>query len=102
MSRIDIQEVRAFQASLKRSNAAMRTSIQKMNVVAFQYAADTSISGQAIQTSKAYFQENYAAICASLIQILNTSEELLESYLNDFHAQVDSSPTARVDADVGS
>ncbi|KMT59232.1 hypothetical protein X560_1773 [Listeria fleischmannii 1991] len=100
MSRIDIQEVRAFQHALKTANTTMRTRIEKMKAVALQYAGDTSLSGQAVESSKAYFQENYSAICDVLTEILNTSEDLLANYLNAFSAQVDSSPNAKIDAEL--
>ncbi|MBC1418101.1 glycohydrolase toxin TNT-related protein [Listeria fleischmannii] len=100
MSRIDIQEVRAFQHALKTANTTMRTRIEKMKAVALQYAGDTSLSGQAVESSKAYFQENYSAICDVLTEILNTSEDLLANYLNAFSTQVDSSPNAKIDAEL--
>ncbi|MBC1398784.1 T7SS effector LXG polymorphic toxin [Listeria fleischmannii] len=100
MSRIDIQEVRAFQHALKTANTSMRTRIEKMKAVALRYAGDTSLSGQAVESSKAYFQENYSAICDVLTEILNTSEDLLANYLNAFSAQVDSSPNAKIDAEL--
>ncbi len=100
MSRIDIQEVRTFQHALKKANTTMRNRINKVKKAALAYATDTTLSGQAVQASKAYFQENYAIMCESLTEVLDTSEDLLESYLNDFSAQVDPSPTAKVDAEL--
>ncbi|WP_208970483.1 T7SS effector LXG polymorphic toxin [Listeria valentina] len=100
MSRIDIQEVRTFQHALKKANTTMRNRINKVKKVALTYATDSTLSGQAVQASKAYFQENYAIMCESLTEVLDTSEDLLKSYLNDFSAQVDPSPTAKVDAEL--
>ncbi|EUJ33774.1 hypothetical protein MFLO_01030 [Listeria floridensis FSL S10-1187] len=100
MSRIDIQEVRTFQQALKRANASMRTQLERVKTVALTYAGETTLSGQAVKASKAYFRESYPTICDTLIEVLDTSEDLLERYLQDFSAQVDPSPTARVDAEL--
>ncbi|WP_439444157.1 glycohydrolase toxin TNT-related protein [Listeria aquatica] len=100
MSRIDIQEVRTFQHALQRANKTMRTRLHKVKKAASAYATDTSLSGQAVQASKTYFQTNYEILCESLTEVLDTSEDLLARYLNDFSAQVDPSPTAKVDAEL--
>ncbi|WP_088825383.1 EndoU domain-containing protein [Listeria goaensis] len=100
MSRISIAEVRAFQEALQKANATMRARIQAVQASAFRYSADYFLDGQAIQASQYYFRETYQTVGGSLLEILDTSEALLERYLNDFSAQVDDSKTAKVNAEL--
>ncbi len=100
MSRIDIAEVRAFQQALQQANATMRARIQAVQASALRYSGDYFLDGQAIQASQQYFRETYQTVGGSLLDILDTSEALLERYLNDFSAQVDDSRNARVDAEL--
>ncbi|WP_244169956.1 T7SS effector LXG polymorphic toxin, partial [Listeria goaensis] len=100
MSRISIAEVRAFQEALQKANATMRARIQAVQASAFRYSVDYFLDGQAIQASQYYFRETYQTVGGSLLEILDTSEALLERYLNDFSAQVDDSKTAKVNAEL--
>ncbi len=100
MSRIDIAEVRAFQQALQQANTTMRARIQAVQASALRYSGDYFLDGQAIQASQQYFRETYQTVGGSLLDILDTSEALLERYLNDFSAQVDDSRNARVDAEL--
>ncbi|WP_239257410.1 T7SS effector LXG polymorphic toxin, partial [Listeria ilorinensis] len=100
MSRIDIQEIRFFKQQLKSSNEDMRTVIEKVQQHALAYADDTSMSGQAVKASQAYFQATYTTVTESLLEVLDVSEERLERYLNDFSNQVDPSPSCRIDSDL--
>ncbi|WP_088810382.1 T7SS effector LXG polymorphic toxin [Listeria sp. ILCC796] len=100
MSRISIAEVRAFQEALQKANATMRARIQAVQASAFRYSADYFLDGQAIQASQYYFRETYQTVGGSLLEILDTSEALLERYLNDFSTQVDDSKTAKVNAEL--
>lgn len=60
---------------------------------------DDSLSREAISASKGYYVATYLPLCASIKQALQVSEESLRKYITDFHSQVDSSPSAKIDAD---
>ncbi|HHT5817899.1 TPA: T7SS effector LXG polymorphic toxin, partial [Listeria monocytogenes] len=42
----------------------------------------------------------YTSICQSIIEALDESEERLAQYIREFGSQVDSSPSARIDAEI--
>ncbi|WP_141009652.1 T7SS effector LXG polymorphic toxin, partial [Listeria monocytogenes] len=46
-----------------------------------------------------YYQMTYFPLCDAIIEAMNESEERLAQYIADFHAQVDGSADARIDAD---
>lgn len=62
------------------------------------YADDTSLKGKAVEAPQRYFDETYSVICKSIIEALDESEDRLSQYIQDFHAQVDSSANAKIDA----
>ncbi|EFR99481.1 putative secreted protein [Listeria seeligeri FSL N1-067] len=63
------------------------------------YAEDDSLKGKAIDASKKYYQTTYFSLCNALKEAMNESEERLTQYIQDFEAQVDSSPSAKIDAE---
>ncbi|PDB60165.1 hypothetical protein A4P99_01715, partial [Listeria monocytogenes] len=67
---------------------------------AMDYAQDNRLKGEAVSTSKQYFSSTYTSICQSIIEALDESEERLAQYIREFGSQVDSSPSARIDAEI--
>ncbi|EHD1509426.1 hypothetical protein JR583_002945 [Listeria monocytogenes] len=100
MSRIDIAELNDFLYGLRSSNAEAKAMIRKINGAAMDYAQDNSLKGEAVSTSKRYFTSTYTSICQSIIEALDESEERLAQYIREFGSQVDSSPSARIDAEI--
>ncbi|MBC2262371.1 hypothetical protein HCB45_12340 [Listeria sp. FSL L7-0091] len=100
MSRIDIAELNDFLHSLRSSNAEAKAMIRKIKEAAMDYAQDNSLKGEAVSTSKRYFTSTYTSICQSIIEALDESEERLAQYIREFGSQVDSSPSARIDAEI--
>ncbi|EAG3410083.1 transposase [Listeria seeligeri] len=98
MSRIDIGEVTHFLQELKKSNENARKMIKGIQSAVKAYADDTSLKGKAVEASQRYFDETYSVICKSIIEALDESEDRLSQYIQDFHAQVDSSANAKIDA----
>ncbi|MEE9724034.1 T7SS effector LXG polymorphic toxin [Listeria seeligeri] len=99
MSRIDIGEVQNFLAQLKYTNLQSEKAIQAIQTVVTNYAEDDSLKGKAIDASKKYYQTTYFSLCNALKEAMNESEERLTQYIQDFEAQVDSSPSAKIDAE---
>ncbi|WP_228463392.1 T7SS effector LXG polymorphic toxin [Listeria seeligeri] len=99
MSRIDIGEVQNFLARLKYTNLQSEKAIQAIQTVVTNYAEDDSLKGKAIDASKKYYQTTYFSLCNALKEAMNESEERLTQYIQDFEAQVDSSPSAKIDAE---
>ncbi|MBC1723453.1 T7SS effector LXG polymorphic toxin [Listeria seeligeri] len=99
MSRIDIGEVQNFLAQLKYTNLQSEKAIQAIQTVVTNYAEDDSLKGRAIDASKKYYQTTYFSLCNALKEAMNESEERLTQYIQDFEAQVDSSPSAKIDAE---
>ncbi|MBF2480551.1 hypothetical protein IA817_04375 [Listeria seeligeri] len=99
MSRIDIGEVQNFLAQLKYTNLQSEKAIQAIQTVVTNYAEDDSLKGRAIVASKKYYQTTYFSLCNALKEAMNESEERLTQYIQDFEAQVDSSPSAKIDAE---
>ncbi|EAE5837227.1 hypothetical protein E3C13_12295, partial [Listeria monocytogenes] len=100
MSRIDIEELNDFLHGLRSSNAEAKAMIRKIKEAAMDYAQDNSLKGEAVSTSKRYFSSTYKSICQSIIEALDESEERLAQYIREFGSQVDSSPSARIDAEI--
>ncbi|HHR3051230.1 LXG domain-containing protein, partial [Listeria monocytogenes] len=100
MSRIDIAELNDFLHGLRSSNAEAKEMIRKIKEAAIDYAQDNSLKGEAVTTSKRYFKSTYTSICQSIIEALDESEERLAQYIREFGSQVDSSPSARIDAEI--
>ncbi|EBF5850553.1 hypothetical protein FH026_14895 [Listeria monocytogenes] len=100
MSRIDIAELNDFLHGLRSSNAEAKTMMKKIKEAAMDYAQDNSLKGEAVSTSKRYFSSTYTSICQSIIEALDESEERLSQYIREFGSQVDSSPSARIDAEI--
>ncbi|EKZ4541823.1 hypothetical protein QRW58_000311 [Listeria monocytogenes] len=99
MTRIDIAEVNHFSHELKIANQQAKTQITAIHNAITAYLQDDSLSGEAISASKGYYAATYLPLCASIKQALQVSEESLRKYITDFHSQVDSSPSAKIDAD---
>ncbi|EPD3036247.1 T7SS effector LXG polymorphic toxin [Listeria monocytogenes] len=99
MTRIDIAEVNHFLHELKIANQQAKTQITAIHNAITAYLQDDSLSGEAISASKGYYAATYLPLCASIKQALQVSEESLRKYITDFHSQVDSSPSAKIDAD---
>lgn len=99
MTRIDIAEVNHFSHELKIANQQAKTQISAIQNAIIAYLQDDSLSGEAISASKGYYAATYLPLCASIKQALQVSEESLRKYITDFHSQVDSSPSAKIDAD---
>ncbi|HAA4851987.1 TPA_asm: hypothetical protein GEU60_10100 [Listeria monocytogenes] len=100
MSRIDMAELKDFLHGLRSSNAEAKAMIRKIKEAAMDYAQDNSLKGEAVSTSKRYFSSTYKSICQSIIEALDESEERLAQYIREFGSQVDSSPSARIDAEI--
>ncbi|MBC2018881.1 hypothetical protein HCJ60_11160 [Listeria seeligeri] len=99
MTRIDIAEVNHFSHELKIANQQAKTQITAIQNAITTYLQDDSLSGEAISASEGYYAVTYLPLCASIKQALQVSEESLRKYITDFHSQVDSSPSAKIDAD---
>ncbi|EAE5957267.1 hypothetical protein E3Y90_02965 [Listeria monocytogenes] len=99
MTRIDIAEVNHFSHELKIANQQTKTQITAIQNAITAYLHDDSLSGEAIIASKGYYAATYLPLCASIKQALQVSEESLRKYITDFHSQVDSSPSAKIDAE---
>ncbi|HHH5726417.1 TPA: T7SS effector LXG polymorphic toxin [Listeria innocua] len=99
MSRIDIGEIQTFAHQLHTANGAGRKSIKDIKKAVKNYTEDGSLKGKAIDASKNYYQMTYFPLCDAIIEAMNESEERLAQYIADFHAQVDGSADARIDAD---
>ncbi|ELU8150679.1 EndoU domain-containing protein [Listeria monocytogenes] len=99
MSRIDIGEIQTFAHQLHTANETARKSIKDIKIAVENYTEDGSLKGKAIDASKNYYQMTYFPLCDAIIEAMNESEERLAQYIADFHAQVDGSADARIDAD---
>ncbi|MBC1987403.1 hypothetical protein HCJ71_08965 [Listeria sp. FSL L7-0478] len=99
MSRIDIGEIQVFLYQLHTANESGRKTIQSIKTVVTKYVGDNSLKGKAVDVSKNYYQTTYFPLCDAIIEAMDESEERLKQYIQDFHAQVDSSPDAKIDAD---
>ncbi|MBF2536961.1 EndoU domain-containing protein [Listeria marthii] len=99
MSRIDIGEIQTFAHQLHTANETGRKSIKDIKNAVKNYTEDGSLKGKAIEASKNYYQMTYFPLCDAIIEAMNESEERLAQYIADFHAQVDGSADARIDAD---
>lgn len=99
MSRIDIGEIQAFLYQLRVANESGRKTIQFIKTAVTNYVGDNSLKGKAVDASKTYYQMTYFHLCDAIIEAMDESEERLQQYIQDFHAQVDSSPDAKIDAD---
>ncbi|ELD8291747.1 EndoU domain-containing protein [Listeria innocua] len=99
MSRIDIGEIQTFAHQLHTANEAARKSIKDIKTAVKNYTEDGSLKGKAIDASKNYYQMTYFPLCDAIIEAMNESEERLAQYIADFHAQVDGSADAKIDAD---
>ncbi|MFP3129512.1 T7SS effector LXG polymorphic toxin, partial [Listeria monocytogenes] len=84
---------------LHTANEAGRKSIKDIKKAVENYTEDGSLKGKAIDASKNYYQMTYFPLCDAIIEAMNESEERLAQYIADFHAQVDGSADARIDAD---
>ncbi|HBL6594621.1 TPA: hypothetical protein LR817_002797 [Listeria monocytogenes] len=100
MSRIDIAELNDFLYGLRSSNAEAKAMIRQIKEAAMDYSQDDRLKGEAVTTSKRYFSNTYTSICQSIIEALDESEERLAQYIREFGSQVDSSPSARIDAEI--
>ncbi|WP_099225414.1 T7SS effector LXG polymorphic toxin [Listeria costaricensis] len=100
MSRIDIAEVSDFLYNLTQADEETRVWIKGIQTTAQNYAQDTSLDGQAVKSSKAYFNDTYSLLCRSILEAMDESEQLLAQYVHDFHSQVDPSFSARIDAEL--
>lgn len=98
MSRIDIGEIQTFAHQLHTANETGRKSIKDIKKAVKNYTEDGSLKGKAIDASKNYYQMTYFPLCDAIIEAMNESEERLAQYIADFHAQVDGSADARIDA----
>ncbi|MBC2186119.1 transposase [Listeria sp. FSL L7-0253] len=99
MSRIDIGEIQTFAYQLHTANEAGRKSIKDIKNAVKNYTEDGSLKGKAVDASKNYYQMTYFPLCDAIIEAMNESEDRLAQYIADFHAQVDGSADARIDAD---
>ncbi|EAG6745087.1 hypothetical protein J3W67_001164 [Listeria monocytogenes] len=99
VSRIDIGEIQTFAHQLHTANEAGRKSIKDIKKAVKNYTEDGSLKGKAIDASKNYYQMTYFPLCDAIIEAMNESEERLAQYIADFHAQVDGSADAKIDAD---
>ncbi|EAD7872063.1 hypothetical protein AB757_14175 [Listeria monocytogenes] len=99
VSRIDIGEIQTFAYQLHTANEAARKSIKDIKNAVKNYTEDGSLKGKAVDASKNYYQMTYFPLCDAIIEAMNESEERLAQYIADFHAQVDGSADARIDAD---
>ncbi|TYW21688.1 hypothetical protein FZ085_06935 [Listeria monocytogenes] len=99
VSRIDIGEIQTFAYQLHTANETGRKSIKDIKNAVKNYTEDSSLKGKAIDASKNYYQMTYVPLCDAIIEAMNESEERLAQYIADFHAQVDGSADARIDAD---
>ncbi|EAD0695001.1 transposase [Listeria monocytogenes] len=99
MSRIDIGEIQTFAHQLHTANETARKSIKDIKTAVENYTEDGSLKGKAIDASKNYYQMTYFPLCDAIIEAMNESEERLAQYIADFHAQVDGSADAEIDAD---
>ncbi|EGP9129821.1 hypothetical protein I0559_002319 [Listeria monocytogenes] len=99
VSRIDIGEIQTFAHQLHTANETARKSIKDIKTAVENYTEDGSLKGKAIDASKNYYQMTYFPLCDAIIEAMNESEERLAQYIADFHAQVDSSADAKIDAD---
>ncbi|EAD0076990.1 transposase [Listeria monocytogenes] len=99
MSRIDIGEIQDFAYQLHTANETARKNIQDIKNAVESYIEDDSLKGKAVDASKNYYQMTYFPLCDAIIEAMNESEERLAQYIVDFHAQVDGSADARIDAD---
>ncbi len=98
MSRMDIGEVQTFLTQLRTANENGEKAIQSIQKVVTQYAEDDSLKGKAIDASKQYYQATYISLCDAMKEAMSESEDRLSQYIQDFHAQVDSSANAKIDA----
>ncbi|EKA5786412.1 transposase [Listeria monocytogenes] len=99
MSRIDIGEIQTFAHQLHTANETAIKSIKDIKTAVENYTEDGSLKGKAIDASKNYYQMTYFPLCDAIIEAMNESEERLAQYIADFHAQVDGSADAKIDAD---
>ncbi|EHX3348116.1 LXG domain-containing protein [Listeria monocytogenes] len=99
MSRIDIGEIQTFAHQLHTANETARKSIKDIKTAVKNYTEDGSLKGKTVDASKNYYQMTYFPLCDAIIEAMNESEERLAQYIADFHAQVDGSADARIDAD---
>ncbi|EAK8416534.1 hypothetical protein BWZ46_02045 [Listeria monocytogenes] len=99
VSRIDIGEIQTFAHQLHTANEVGIKSIKDIKTAVENYTEDGSLKGKAIDASKNYYQMTYFPLCDAIIEAMNESEERLAQYIADFHAQVDGSADARIDAD---
>ncbi|EAH3440714.1 hypothetical protein D5N66_13255 [Listeria monocytogenes] len=99
VSRIDIGEIQTFAHQLHTANETARKSIKDIKTAVKNYTEDGSLKGKAVDASKNYYQMTYFSLCDAIIEAMNESEERLAQYIADFHAQVDGSADARIDAD---
>ncbi|HAB0033975.1 TPA_asm: hypothetical protein GIN10_03250 [Listeria monocytogenes] len=99
VSRIDIGEIQTFAHQLHTANETAKKSIKDIKNAVENYTEDGSLKGKAIDASKNYYQMTYFPLCDAIIEAMNESEERLAQYIADFHAQVDGSADARIDAD---
>lgn len=99
MSRIDIGEIQTFAHQLHTANETARKSIKDIKNAVKNYTEDGSLKGKAVDASENYYQMTYFPLCDAIIEAMNESEERLAQYIADFHAQVDGSADARIDAD---
>ncbi|EIQ2660458.1 LXG domain-containing protein [Listeria monocytogenes] len=99
MSRIDIGEIQTFAHLLHTANETAIKSIKDIKNAVKNYTEDGSLKGKAVDASKNYYQMTYFPLCDAIIEAMNESEERLAQYIADFHAQVDGSADARIDAD---
>ncbi|EAC6174512.1 hypothetical protein BU180_02070 [Listeria monocytogenes] len=99
VSRIDIGEIQTFAHQLHTANEVGIKSIKDIKTAVENYTEDSSLKGKAIDASKNYYQMTYFPLCDAIIEAMNESEERLAQYIADFHAQVDGSADARIDAD---
>lgn len=93
-------ELNDFLHGLRSSNAEAKAMIRKIKEAAMDYSQDDRLKGEAVTTSKRYFKSTYTSICQSIIEALDESEERLAQYIREFGSQVDSSPSARIDAEI--
>ncbi|MBC6137327.1 hypothetical protein HCA34_04670 [Listeria innocua] len=99
VSRMDIGEIQDFAHQLHTANETAIKSINDIKTVVENYTEDGSLKGKAVDASKNYYQMTYFPLCDAIIEAMNESEERLAQYIADFHAQVDGSADARIDAD---
>ncbi|EAD7947133.1 hypothetical protein ACH14_02030 [Listeria monocytogenes] len=99
VSRIDIGEIQTFAHQLHTANETAIKSIKDIKTAVENYTEDGSLKGKAIDASKNYYQMTYFPLCDAIIEAMNESEERLTQYIADFHAQVDGSADAKIDAD---